>query len=65
MTLPTDDAGNAILDGQHARKLLQIIVEYYMLCPPDIQVCFNRAGEGPVRCVRCWERWADRQVAEQ
>jgi len=52
-----DEADNLIMDGEDARHLLQIIVEYYMLCPPDMKKCFERDEEGPIRCVRCWERW--------
>jgi len=46
------------MDGEDARHLLQIIVEYYMFCPTDMEKCFERdQKEGPVQHVRCWERW--------
>ena len=44
--------------------MIGVVVEYLLVCPPDMEECFNREGVpgvGPVRCVRCWERWLDAQ----
>ena len=44
------------------REMLSVLVEHLIVCPPDMEACFNRDEEGPVRCWECWVRWLEMQV---